>query len=135
MMAESKTSAVVPLNGSNYSTWKIQCIMNLMKEGLWKIVTEEETSPVDERERAKLATRRDCALATVVLSVDSTILYLIRDPEDSVVVWRKLVNQFEKKTWARRLDLRRKLHSLKLKEGDSAQPHVKETTELFTHFQ
>ena len=33
-MAESKIVAVVPLNSTNYSTWKIQCKMALIKEGL-----------------------------------------------------------------------------------------------------
>ena len=47
-MAESRTTALIPLNGSNYPTWKIQCRMMLMKEGLWKIVTGEETEPNDE---------------------------------------------------------------------------------------
>ena len=37
-----------------------------------------------------------------------------------VVVWKKLANQFKKKTWAARLDLHRKLHSLRLKDGESA---------------
>ena len=85
-MAESKTTALIPLNGSNYPTWKIQCRMMLMNEGLWKIVTGEETEPNDEGQRAKLATRRDRALATVVLSVDPSILYIIGNPEDPVVV-------------------------------------------------
>ena len=59
----------------------------------------------------------------------SSILYIIINPEDPVVLWKKLANQYEKKTWAR-LYLRRKLHSMKLKEGNSAQAHVKEMTEL-----
>ena len=45
-MAESKiATAVVPLNGTNYPTWKIQFRMVLMKEDLWKIATEEEVAP------------------------------------------------------------------------------------------
>ena len=132
-MAESKTAVVIPLNGSNYPTWKIQCRMALMKEGLWKLVAGEETEPVDEGERAKFAMRKDRALATVVLSVDPAILYLIGYPEDPVVVWIKLADQYEKNTWAR-LDLRRKLHSMKLQEGDSAQAHLKEITEIFNSF-
>ena len=61
-----------------------------MKEVLWKVVTGEETAPAgDERERAKFATRRDRALATVVLSVDPSILYLIGNPEHPVVVCGK----------------------------------------------
>ena len=61
----------------------------------------------------------------------TSLLYLVGNPEDPVVVWKKLADQFEKKTWATRLDLRRKLHSLRLKDGDSAQEHIKVMTELF----
>ena len=102
-----------------------------MKE---RIVIGEETAPGasgSEGERTKFAARRDRALATVVLSVDTSLLYLIGDPDDPVVVWKKLANQFEKRTWATRLDLRRKLHSLRLKDGDPAGEHIKLMTELF----
>ncbi len=103
-----------------------------MKESLWRIVTGEETEPTgDDSARAKFATKRNRALATVVLSVDTSLLYLIGDPVDPVVVWKKLADQFEKKTWATRLDLRRKLHSLLLKDGGSAQGHIKSMTEIF----
>ncbi len=46
-MAESKT-LLTPLSGSNYSTWKVQCKMTLMKESLWKIVEGTETAPREE---------------------------------------------------------------------------------------
>ena len=49
MMAESKSVAVVPLNGNNYLTWKIQCKMALMKDGLWGITTGSETAPPPEQ--------------------------------------------------------------------------------------
>ena len=73
-----------------------------MKDGLWNIVNGTETAPssVDADRRAKFATRRDRALATIVLSVEPSLLYLLGDPEDQVTVWQKLANQFEKKTWA-----------------------------------
>ena len=45
-MAESKAVAVVPLNSSNYSTWKIQCKM-------WGIVDGTETAPTEAAELAK----------------------------------------------------------------------------------
>ena len=45
-MAESgKSVSVVPLNRSNYSTWKIQCKMALIRDGLWKIINGTETAP------------------------------------------------------------------------------------------
>ena len=102
-----------------------------MKEGLWRIVTGEVAPSGSASEQAKIAARKDRALASIVLSVDTSLLYLISDLQDPVVVWRKLAGQFEKKTWATRLDLRRKLHLLQLKDGQSAQAHIKVMTELF----
>ena len=59
------------------------------------------------------------------------MLYLLGDPQDPVIVWNKLAAQFQKKTWANKLALRRKLYSLRLKENQSVQQHIKEMTEVF----
>ena len=48
-MAEVKTVSIVPLNGSNYLTWKVQCRMTLMKDGLWTIVDGTEGPPLSTR--------------------------------------------------------------------------------------
>ena len=48
--------------------------------------------------------------------------------EDPLVVWQKLQNQFQKKTWANKLALQCRLHSLQLKDGESVQDHVKAMT-------
>ena len=85
--------------------------------------TTEEEAEADRR--SKFLARRDRALATIVLGMD---LYVIGDP---VVVWTKLQNQFQKKTWANKLALRRRLHSLQLKDGAPVQDHIKSMTELF----
>ena len=134
-MAESKTTvSLVPLNGSNYPTWKVQCRMALVRDGLWGIVEGTETAPPVEGtadRRSKFIARRDRALATIVLAVEPSLLYLIGDPEDPVVVWQKLQDQFQKKTWANKLVLRRRLHSLRLRDGESVQEHIKTMIELF----
>ena len=75
--------------------------------------------------------RRDHTLATMVLSIDLSLLYLIGEPGDPSTVWKKLSDQFQKKSWANKLALRRKLYSLRLKEGDSVQKHVKAMIEIF----
>ena len=59
------------------------------------------------------------------------MLYLIGDPEDPIAVWKKLGDQFQKKTWLNKLELGRKLHSLRLREGDCVLEHIKAMTELF----
>ena len=48
-MSEMKTVGIVPLNGTNYPTWKLQCRMALMKDGLWGIVSGTEAAPDRER--------------------------------------------------------------------------------------
>lgn len=125
----------VSMVGSNYATWKVQARMTLLKDGLWQIVDGTETEPTDGDATpaavAKFAGRRDKALATLVLSVDTSLLYLIANLDHPNSVWTKLSDQFCKKTWANKLELRRKLHSLRLKEGDSVQVHMKRMTEVF----
>ncbi|KAK3745089.1 hypothetical protein QZH41_004382 [Actinostola sp. cb2023] len=127
------TVTVVPLDGSNYGTWKIQCRMALIKENLWSIVSGTEVAPAEtEVEKfTKFVVRRNRALATIVLSVNTSLLYLLGDPEDPVVVWKKLSEQFQKKTWANKLSLRRRLNKLRLQEGDSVKGHIKSITEIF----
>ena len=78
-----------------------------------------------------LSALRDSELAHVVLSVDPTLLYMLGDPVDPVAVWKKLSDHFQKKTWANKLHLRKKLYSLRLREGESVQEHVRKLTELF----
>ena len=80
---------------------------------------------------AAITVERIKALATLVLLVEPSLLYLIGDTEDPNTVW-KLSHQFCKKSWANKLDLRQKLHSLKLKSRDSVQEHILLMTELYS---
>ena len=133
-MAEKKTVSVIPLNGTNYPSWKVQCRMALMREGLWGIVAGTEEPPdqeADAEKYAKFVSRRDKALATIVLAVDPSLLYLIGDPEDPAAVWRKLSGQFQKKTWANKLSLRKKLFTMKLGDSGSMREYIKKMTEIF----
>ena len=82
MATDLKTVATVPLNGTNYSTWKVQCQMALVCDGLWGMVNETETVP-DEGEadrHSKFLTRQDRTLAinlfnTTTGSLGSPIKY------------------------------------------------------------
>ena len=111
-MAELKT-AIVPLNRKNYPTWKVQCKMALMKDSLWGIVSGTETLARDANAdtRKKFESRKDRVLAIIVLAVDPSLLY--SDRENLATVWKKLEEQFQRKTWSNKLQLRRKLFSLK----------------------
>ena len=124
---------ITALDDSNYQTWKLQCRMSLMKEGLWGIVNETETRPPADQSDSLVKFNKlwDKALATIVLSINPALLYLLGEPTSPVEVWKKLNEQFQKKTWANKLRLRKKLYSLKLLEGGCVQDHVKEMTETF----
>ena len=73
-------------------------------------------------------------MAIIVLSVEPVLLNLIENPEDLVAVWTKLQSQFQRQTWVNKLALRRQLHSLNLKDGNSVQDHIKAMNELFNEF-
>ena len=87
------------------------CTMALKNDRVWSIVSGTAEAPacdVDSKELECYAGRRDIVLATVVLSIDSSLLYLIGDPVKTVAVWKKLEEQFQKKLWVNRLNLRLK---------------------------
>ena len=134
MATETKVVSIAPLKGTNYPTWKVQCRMALVRDGLWGIISGTETEPHEESERrAKFLARKDRALAIIVLAIDPELLYLVgSDPDNPVVLWKKLQDQFQRKMWANRLALRRKLHSMRFREGESVQEHIKIMTELFS---
>jgi len=75
--------------------------------------------------------RRDHALATTVLAIDTSLLYLLGDPQNPAKVWEELSNQFQKRTWANRLRLCRTLFTMRLKEEGSMKEHIKQMTEVF----
>ena len=108
--------------------------MALIKDGLWGIVNKTDTDPgeAEAAEQRKFLARRDQALAVIVSSVEPSLLYLIgSNPENPVEVWKKIQDHFQKKTWANKLQLRRKLYSLQLKEGELVQEHIRKMTEIF----
>ena len=107
MATELKHFLIVPLNGSNYATWKVQCTMALKKDRVWRIVSGTEVAPEDARELERYNGRKDKALSTIVLSINPSLLYLLGDLVDPVAVWTKLEEQFQKKSWVNRLNLRR----------------------------
>ena len=78
----------------------------------------------------KFIARKDKELATIILTVQPSLLYLIGDPEDPSEVSQKLESTSQKRKWANKVEAQRKLFSLRLKEGASVQEHVKAMTKI-----
>jgi len=134
MATKVRHASIVALNGENYPTWKLQCKMALVRDGLWGIVLGTETCPDQRTEEAKYTkylARKDRALATFVLAIETSLLYLLGDPPDPAIVLEQLSQQFQKRTWDNKLSLRKKLFIMRLKEGDSMKEHLKWMTEVF----
>ena len=96
-------------------------------------ISGTEVEPVEgEETQAKFAVRRDKAQATIVLAMEPCLLYFVgNDLTDPVAVWRVLsTEQFQCKTWANKLELKRRLFSLRLAEGGSVQDHIEIMTEM-----
>ncbi len=79
-MTDFKIS-LVPLNGKNYPTWKVQCRMPLVKDSLWDIVKGTETLAEDATDESKKEIR---CKKVIVLAVDPSLLYLLGEPENSL---------------------------------------------------
>ena len=44
---------IVLLNGANYAIWKIQCKIALTKDGLWTIMNETDSVPIEANAKGK----------------------------------------------------------------------------------
>ena len=86
----------------------------------------ETASVKGEKAQAKFTARHNKALATIVLAIEPSLLYLTGDdPTDPVVVWKALADQLQQKTSDSKLELKRKLFSMRLAEGGSVLDHIK----------
>jgi len=126
---------LVPLDGKNWSTWRIQIRMLLINLGLWNIVQGTETEPVaaenNQALRSQFQSRRNKALSTIVLAVSPSLLYLLGEPEDPLLVWKKLEGHFQSSSWANHFAIRKRLYSMVMNDGTSVCQHIKNITELF----
>ena len=70
------TVPFAPLTGQNYPTWKIQCKMPLVRDGLWELIDGSETLTDNANaETTSKFNKRDRAMAAViVLSIVPSLL-------------------------------------------------------------
>ena len=119
------------LDGKNYATWKVQVKMLLMKDELFSIVDGTEVAPTEQTVLRKFIARRDRASAILVLIINQNLLYIIGDPVDPKIVWEKLRDTYQKKSWANKLRLKRRLYNMKLRPNENLQQHLKDFIEIF----
>jgi gag-polypeptide of LTR copia-type/Domain of unknown function (DUF4219) len=116
---------VAPLDGTNYSTWKVKMEMLLIRESLWSIVSERRTAPSPagntrgRDELIKWEEDSERAAATIFLYLGDRAQKHVQDMRNPVAVWKKLKETYEMKGFSARFYLWKKLFNLKLADHKS----------------
>lgn len=118
--------AIEKLNGDNFHTWKFKMEMVLQEKDLWDIVTGDEERPKESAEAIVFDKRARRAMATICLSVQDSLLGLVRPAKSAPEAWQKLVQHFEQKGLAHKLFLRRKFFTLQMAEGEDMMQHIQQ---------
>ena len=120
------------LDGPNWTTWKFQMKHLLLAKGLWGVVDGTEVLADDAAEgvRTEFQKKSQKAFSTLVLAITASQLYLVTSCEQARDAWVALRNHFERDTLANKLFLKKQYFRTEMKEGTSAEKHLKYMKEL-----
>ncbi len=120
--------SVEKLEGTNWMTWKFQLRHFLMAKGLWNyvdgtaVLAGEATAEI----REKFKSEQQKAFSIIVMSVSSSLLYLITSCELPKDAWDTLKKHFERDTLANKLYLKKQYFRKEMCEGTQINAHLKE---------
>uniref|UniRef100_A0AAG5DT47 Retrovirus-related Pol polyprotein from transposon TNT 1-94 n=1 Tax=Anopheles atroparvus TaxID=41427 RepID=A0AAG5DT47_ANOAO len=117
------------LRGSeNYSSWSFATKMVLIKEKTWCAVKEPaEGEPAVSEETSMQA------LATICLSIDSSIYGLVRDAKNAKQAWDNLKNTYEHSGSTRKIGLLRRLTGIRLVGAERDEDIICQTTQQYVN--
>ena len=121
------------LNSKNYTTWKFKLKHLLIAKDLWEYVDGSIVEPEATAEAAAKADykkKANRAMSTIVLSVNDGLLYLITECTGAKQAWDKLQAHFERDTLSNKLFLKKRYFRSVMREGSSAEDHMKYMKEL-----
>ncbi len=107
------------LDGSNWPTWKFQMKHLLMAKEVWEHVdgTAAVRHADDAGKQAKHDKDMQQTMATLVMGIHSSLIYLVTACETPKDLWDTLKVQFERNTLANKLFLKKQYFTTKMKEG------------------
>eukprot|EP00795_Rhopilema_esculentum_P017528 gene17528-biopygen6440 len=119
------------LDRSNWPTWKFQMKHLLMAKDVWDHVDGTISLPDDNTaSRATYEKAKQKAMATLVMGIQSNLIYLVTSCETPKDLWDTLKAYFERDTIANKLFLKRQYFTSKMLEGQSVQDHLKRMKEI-----
>ncbi len=132
-MAQEDKLFIDKLEGANnWQVWKYQMQVILEARELWGHVDGTATSPAlsessssnsNAQSAFEKALRKTKAL--LVTSINSDLVHLITECQTPKEIWDKLKERFERNTVANKLFLKQKFFSLKMKDSDSLDEHLR----------
>jgi len=134
-MADNVKTTIVKLNNENYFTWKFRMELLLIKEEVWKVVSEP--GPVLANDRSNQSAvdawkkSDDQARATIGLLVEDNQLNHIRSETTAKQMWDSLKDYHEKSTLSNKVILMRRICGSRMEEDGDMEQHIDEMTGLF----
>ena len=128
-MAQKDKLSIDKLEGAkNWQIWKYQMTAILETRELYGHIYGTLTRPtVSDSSSEAIASFEKAQKKTkaLVTSIKSDLIYLITECQISKDIWDKLKQRFERDTIVNKLFLKQKFFSLKMKESDSLEEHLR----------
>uniref|UniRef100_A0A1X7UT02 Uncharacterized protein n=1 Tax=Amphimedon queenslandica TaxID=400682 RepID=A0A1X7UT02_AMPQE len=108
-MAEVDKWTIDKPDSSNWMAWKFQMRHFLLSKGLWGLVDGSEVlreNPTPQQE-AEFRKRSQRALSNLVMSISSSLIYLITTFEDPKAAWDAVKGHFEQNSVVNKLMLKK----------------------------
>ena len=117
---------------ANWASWKVQMQHQLRLRKLWKLVKGEEMLAEAAEQGVKDEFEEKCIDATMRLTyaMSPAVVLLVQSLDCPMKIWERLERQYEKRTAALKLSLVQKYFGAKMAEGDSAEKHLLNMSEL-----
>ncbi|KAF1314268.1 Copia proteinlike, partial [Globisporangium splendens] len=130
-MDHASTARINKFDGNNFHAWKFKMQMVLEERDLWEVVSGEVKPEhcVTELDQATFKRKSRKAMAIICLAMEDSQLPLVRSASGAHDAWSKLEDQFEKKSLANKLFLRRFFTTM-MEEGDDELAHINEVKTL-----
>ena len=130
MGSSVKEGAGIPqLNGTNYGKWRFRVRLFLEASEVWEALEEDVPEAVGEPRNKFLRMDRK-AKSLLVGFVGDDCLAIVEEKGTAKEMWKALEDTFAKKSGASQTILRKRLATLRMKEGCSMRSHFAEFDEL-----
>ena len=117
---------------ANWASWKVQMRHQLRSRKLWKLVIGEEKLAVsaEQGEKDEFEEKSIDATMRLTCAMSPAVVLLVQSLDCPVKILERLERQYEKRTAASKLSLVQRYFGAKMAEGESAEKHLLNMSEL-----